>query len=144
MFSFIVVAIVVLVLIVFVRQASDEDMVQSKRAAGLRHDALILMGVYAIFWLLFGIGEIIAGDNIGAMLLAQAVAAGVIMLVVRSQPIAGGIAFLSIGVFLSALYAMQMYGGWFARDQVVLITGVPPLVAGLIFLGTNQLASPSR
>jgi hypothetical protein len=143
LFSFMVIAIVVLV-IVFIRQTSDEDMAQRKRVTGLRHEALVLMGVYAVFWLLFGISEISAGDVVGAILLAQAIATGGLMFIVRRQPIAGGIAFLSVGVFLSILYSMQMYGGWFARDQVVLITGVPPLVAGLIFLGTSQLASPSR
>jgi hypothetical protein len=130
-----VVAILVLAIIVF-RRGPDEVTVSNKQAKWVLRGALVLMGIYAVFWLFFGISEMISGDLSGVIHLVPAIMLVVLMFLARRLPVEGGVVLVILGVLASAYYIIAaIHGGGSFQVTSILVGGVPYLVFGLIFLG---------
>ena len=112
----------------------SEPMALDRRARWTLRAALILMGAFAGFWILFGVGEMIGGDRSGAMHLVPAAIIASLMLAVRRRPREGGVVFLVIGTLVTFVALGAFRGGWPRYIGVALITGVPLLVVGILLL----------
>jgi len=134
-----VVAIVVLAVIVF-RRGADKVVVSNKHAKWVLRSALILMGIYAIFWLIFGIGEMISGDLSGVIHLIPAIMIVALMLLALRRPMEGGVVLAVLGVLASVYYFAAIARGWAFKVQAALVGGVPYFVFGLLFLAAVALA----
>ncbi len=115
-------------------------MKRSRRGLWLERSALVLMGVYAAFLLLFAVGEMASGDISGAQHLVPVLIIIVLVILARRRPVAGGAALVAIGVLASVLYFVAVRGDVAFRVQAVLIGGAPFLVSGLLFLAAAALA----
>ncbi len=134
-----VVAILVLLIVVF-RRAPDKVTVSNTRAKWLMRIALVLMGLYVVFWLFFGIGEMISGDLSGAFHLVPAIMVVVLMFLAWRRPKEGGVIIVVLGLLVSLYYAFATMQGGRSFDVTSLIGGVPFLVSGLLLLGAVALA----
>jgi hypothetical protein len=101
--------------------------------------ALVLVGIYAVFWLFFGIAEMVSGDLSGVMHLVPAIMLAGLMWLVTRRPFEGGVVLVVLGVLASGYYFAAMAGGWAFRGQAALIGGVPYLVSGLLLLAAAAL-----
>jgi len=120
----------ILAIIVFRRGAAD-GVVSNRRAKWLLGGGLILLGAYGLFWLVFGIGEMLAGDLSGLIHFVPVIIIAVLMFLAIKRPLEGGIVLVGLGALGSVFTS-------------ILTGGLPFLVSGLLFLTGAVLARPGR
>ena len=121
--------------------AAIDILFSNKQAKWVLRGALVLMGIYTIFWLFFGISEMISGDLSGVIHLVPAIMLVVLMFLARRLPIEGGVILVILGVLASVYYIIAAIQGDVSfRVTSILVGGVPYLVFGLIFLVAAALA----
>ncbi|MDD5093040.1 MAG: hypothetical protein PHV74_01475 [Dehalococcoidia bacterium] len=118
-------------------------MAHRKGTSRFRSDAVIIMTVYAVFWLLIGIFELISKDTVGVIHLIPAILTGSLILLVKNRPFLTGRILVAVGIILSIIYLAEMHGGWLFRLQAVLVVGVPLLVSGAFLLTTPTSIQPA-
>jgi hypothetical protein len=114
---------------------------RQRLARWIRWGTLFLMVLFAVFWLLFGVGEMASGDLSGVIhLIPVALVAGLMFLAWR-RPGVGGAILVVLGILTSAYY----YGLIQPEDRlgILLITGAPFVLFGLLFLAVAALARPA-
>ena len=134
-----VVAILALVIIAF-RRGPDKVIVANKQAKWLLCAALVLMGIYAVFWLFFGIAEMTSGDLSGVIHLIPTIMLLGLMFLAWRRPMEGGVVLVILGVLASLYYSVATMQGGRSFQVASLIGGVPYLVFGLLFLVAAALA----
>lgn len=131
------IAILVLGMITFRR---DQVIVSNQQAKWLLRAALVLMGLYAILWLFFGIGEMTSGDWSGAIHLVPAIMVVALMFLAWRRPMEGGVVLVILGVLAFLYYGVATMQGGRPFQVTSLIGGVPYLVCGFLFLAAIALA----
>ncbi|MBN1991783.1 MAG: hypothetical protein JW953_03705 [Anaerolineae bacterium] len=121
---------VILAMVVF-RQNPDQGVVSNRRAKWFLGGGLILMGAYGVFWLIFGIGEMLSGDLSGVIHFIPVLMIVILMLLAIMRPLEAGIVLVGLGIFASIF-------------TNVLIGGIPFLVFGLLFLAGAAVAHLGR
>jgi hypothetical protein len=99
-----------------------------RRAHWLRITALIPLGFQVAIFLLFGVGEMAAGDMSGAGHLLQVAVVAPLGLVAWMRPFEGGIAILIAGSVSAIFYLVS--GLMF---PAILILASPQIVSGVLF-----------
>lgn len=116
------------------------------RARLLRRIATGLMLAIIAFWLWFGIASAMgerlgAGNWIAHLLLPGGLLLGILALA-RRWPASGGIVLVLAGMLVSVGYPLTV-GQRFPVETslfVVALMGLPPLVAGLLFIASDRVA----
>ncbi len=128
-----VLGIIVLLVIVLRRQPYPIKSLTGL-SKGLFYAALVLLGLYTAFFLVFGIGEMSGGDMSGvAHLLPAAVLIVMIWLVWRA-PFETGLTLIVIGLLASGFF---IFAGWGSGSRVntgLIYGGLPFLVPGVLLL----------
>ena len=112
----------------------DKVMISNRHAKWVLRGAVVLMGIYAVFWLFLGIAEMISGDPSGVIHLVPAIMLAGLMFLVTRRPFEGGVVPVVLGVLASGFYYAAIAREWAFRGQAALIGGIPYLVFGLLLL----------
>jgi hypothetical protein len=115
-----------------------------QRATALLARGLALL--WAGFWLFFFVVESLAWHtSVGVM--AEWVGAGLFFVLVATvawhREFAGGLLLVAVGVLAGSAYAMRPPAGLPAGSRVMttVVFGVPPILAGILFLFHHRAAS---
>ena len=115
-------AVAVLGLIVLLR-GRDEHVERNKTVRWLLIAGLIIMGLQAMFYLIFAIGEMAGGDMSGAGHLVPVLAIVLLGLLVWRQPLQGGGLILLAGSFILVFFGL---------DALIITWPMP--VAGILLI----------
>lgn len=116
------------------RRVPEKVVIPAGRARWAQRGAQILAGVYAAFWLWFGVGEMTTGNLSGAAHLFPVAVVVLLMLVANKRPDAAGVFLTVFGAVASVYFLLAVHGGWAFKVQAVTVAAAPLLVAGLLFL----------
>ena len=106
---------------------------------GLFWAALILQGLYAAFWLMFGLGEVTRSISGGAIHLIPAVSAILLIFTARRLPLEGGLV-LAVEGLLLAVYTVISIEAGASKLPAILFAAAPAILSGLLLLGAVGLA----
>jgi hypothetical protein len=126
--------------ITVLRRGADKSVAQSPAARIFLWIGVVLMGLYTAFLLLFGFGEIAAGDPSGVGHLVPALAVVVLAFLSWKRPREGGIALLLLGVLASLYFLLIAAGDRASQFMLILLASAPYVLFGLFFLGAANLA----
>jgi hypothetical protein len=127
------VAILVLAIIVFRRRKERKTSVDGQ-ATWLLRIGVVLLGIYAAYWLFFGFAEVISGDTSGLIHPLSAILLIVLMFLAWRQPKAGGVVFVILGVLTSIYYGVATMQGGRPFQPTSLLGGLPDVLFGILFL----------
>jgi hypothetical protein len=133
MYLIIIYALAVLVMVYFsVKKGPDRSVIRKSSSAALFWIALTLLTLYGALWLVFGVGEIAAGDLSGFSHLIPAVFIYALIYLCWRRPFEGGITLIVAGLILG----LREIPGWIAGNNTTfLLIGILPLVlAGLLLV----------
>lgn len=136
MLTILLAGLVVLVILAVIlwRYGPDTVRIDDPHARPWRWAALGVMGLYVIFLVFMGVGEMVGGDFSGASHLLPAAMLGVAMYLASKRPRESGVVLLLIGAAISAYFAFVMRGDVAERLIAIAFGGLPWLVAGLLLL----------
>jgi energy-converting hydrogenase Eha subunit A len=104
------------------------------------YTALALLAIYALFWFVFGFGEIFAGDIGGLIHIVPAVTVVFLWVLAYRRPLEAGLVLTGLGL-VQGLYIFFATGGSASsRLNGVLLAALPFLAIGLLFLAADRLA----
>ena len=104
---------------------------------GARFWGLGLLGLGVVFFLLFAIGEIAAGDISGLQHLPPAIVLGALIWLGWRRPRTAGLALLAIAVPLGIAYLVVLVSRELPPFWAVPVA-LPPIVAGLLLLRAGR------
>jgi hypothetical protein len=142
---FIVLLIIVVALAIVVFRRTPFDLtVLSRPMKWLFYAALILIALYAGFWLTFGIGEMASGDMSGASHLVPAAALILVIWFAIRRPFEVGIGLTILGLLACGFFLASGGGGWRESMTAMVYGGLPFIVAGvLLLLAVKRLPTAS-
>jgi hypothetical protein len=116
-----------------------------KPAQGLRIGALVPLGLQAAVFLLFGVGEMAAGEPGGAGHLLQLAVIVLLAALAWLRPLQGGIALFACGVLSAIAPLISITASGPLPESAVLSSGVlilavPQIVSGALFFAAGMLA----
>jgi len=126
----------------YLRKKNQPKMKLTPLARGLLWAGLILQGLYAAFWLMFGLEEITSSIAGGVVHLVPALSAILILWFARSLPLEGGLV-LSVEGLLLGLYTTLVIDPGANRLPAILFAAAPALLSGLLLLWASALALQS-
>lgn len=135
----IIYALAVLVLIyITIKKGSDRSVIRTSSSAALFWIALTILTLYGALWLVFGVGEITAGDMSGLSHLIPAVLIYILIYLCWRRPFEGGITLIAAGL----ISGIREIPGWIAgNDTIFLLIGIlPPVLAGLLLVIAHFIA----
>jgi len=134
-----ILAVVAMAALAFLIWGRTRDDLSSggKAAKGLRWAGVAILAGYAVLFLVFGVGEMTAGDWSGAGHLVSVLAIGLLAYLAGRRPLVGGTVLLVMGVALSIMFAV---GTSPDRVMSVSLLGAPPLLSGALLLASGLLA----
>lgn len=115
------IAVVILGVIVLLR-GQDKHLERKKTVNGLLLSGFIVLGLQALFYLIFAVGEMLGGDMSGAGHLVPVLALLLLGLLVWRRPLEGGVLMLLAGSFMMIFFGLD----------ALMITWPMP-AAGLLF-----------
>lgn len=125
--------IVVLLVIVLRRQPFPIKSLTGL-SKGLFYIALILIGLYAAFFSIFGIGEMGGGDFSGIAHLVPAAALIVMIWLAWRAPFEAGLALIIIGLLASGFFLFSGWGNGSSALTGLVYGGLPFLASGVLLL----------
>jgi hypothetical protein len=132
-------AVVTLVLL-NIRQERDRRIEQHPYARTVFYTALVLLAIYALFWFVFGFGEIFSGYIGGIIHLAPAVCVVVLWGLARRRPYEAGIVLNALGAAQAVLLLVTTNGSLISRLMVLLLAALPFVLVGLLLLAANRMS----
>ncbi len=139
MYLTIILALSVAVMVYFsIKKGSDRSVIRKSSSAALFWIALTILTLYGALWLVFGVGEITAGDLSGLSHLIPAVLIYTLIYLCWRRPFEGGITLIAAGM----IFGLREIPGWIAgNDTIFLLIGIlPPVFAGLLLVIAHLLA----
>ncbi len=103
-------------------------------AKWLFYIALVLIGIYTAFWMIFGIGEMAGGDLSGASHLLPAAALALMIWAAWRRPFETGVCLIVLSLLASGFFVVTSRGGWNNTVQAVVLGGLPFLLPGVLLL----------
>ncbi len=99
----------------------------------LLYVALSILAIYAAFWALFGVGEILVGNFPGAIYLTPTILLAGLMYVSFKRPAMGGAVSLLVGLALFARFYLAMDN---PTDKIsaALVIGGPFILVGVLLI----------
>ncbi len=134
-----VLAVVILALL-NVRQKPDRRAALHPYARTVFYTALALQVVYALFWFVFGFGEIFGGDISGIIHLAPAVCVVLFAFLAHRRPFEAGIVLTALGGVQAVLLLATLNGSLAMRFNAVLLAALPFIAVGLLLLAAQRMS----
>ena len=131
---------VVILFLLNVRQERDRQTVQHAYARIVLFTALVLLAVYALFWFVFGLGEIFGGELSGLIHLVPAVCVVLLGFLAHRRPCEGGIVLTALGAAQAVLLLATSNGSLTARLMVLVLAALPFGVVGALLLAARSHA----
>ena len=143
---FMLLAILILAALTW-RRPADPTIQQDPRARWLLYLGLLVLGLYAAFYLVFAVGESLGGDPSGLAHLAPAFLLVLLIYLAHRRPVESGWVLLGLGL-VTAIYTLIPYflipveggGAGSVFSPAILITAAPLLLAGLLLLAAAWVA----
>lgn len=104
---------------------------ENRRGVWLMRAAMAVLGLFIVFLLLMGTGEVTSGDLSGLIHVAPAVAVALIAYLASRRPREGGWTLVAIGLLNALYWGRSLLSGGLAG---VLIMAAPLLLAGLLLV----------
>jgi hypothetical protein len=117
------------------RRGRDQRVGSIGSAHWLRIAALIPLGLQVAIFLLFGVGEMVAGDLSGAGHLLQVVVTVLPGILAWMRPLEGGVALFIVGVVISISLPESA-----VMSPAIVIMAAPQVVSGALFFIAGMLA----
>jgi hypothetical protein len=139
MYLIIIYALAVTVMVYFsVKKGPDRSVIRKSSSAALFWIALTILTLYGALWLVFGVGEISAGDMSGLSHLIPAFLIYTLIYLCWRRPFEGGITLIAAGI----IFGLREIPGWLAgNNSIFILIGIlPPILAGLLLIIAHLLA----
>ncbi len=139
-----IVAIVVVGILVW-RLGRERRIGNNPAARWLRVAALVPLGLPAVIYLVFGIGEARSGDAGGVMHLVTLIPLVLLAVLAWMRPLEGGIAFFACGVvaaigYIAAVAPSGPLPPGTLLNSMLTITAYPQILSGVLFFLAGWLA----
>jgi hypothetical protein len=125
---------IVILLVIVLRRQPFPIKSLTGLSKGLFYIALVLIGLYTAFFLMFGIGEMTGGDLSGAAHLLPAAALIVMIWIAWRAPFEAGLALIIIGLLASGFFIFAGWGSGSPVNTGLIYGGLPFLVPGVLLL----------
>lgn len=122
------------------RKPRDRATMSHSFARWIVGGALALLGLFALFMVVLGVGEMAGGDPSGVAHLVPAAAVLVVMLLAWRQPFEVGATLAALGTVAFVYFLFAMNGDLAFRIQGAAIGGAPLLISGLLLIGAAGIA----
>jgi hypothetical protein len=106
----------------------------------LRFTGIGLMVIYAIYFVIMGLGKLIGGDSSGISNLLPAAIVGGVAALAWKRPTIAGTLMLGIGM-VSAIYYLAIFTN--AKIFNILFLAIIPFSAGVILLSAGLIKKPT-